>query len=236
MAASRLDNPVWDALMGPHARFAIGKGRARHYPREVTLFSAIEEPTAAAYEDLAVDLPDRTEAVLFRPENEPPVAGWETTSARPIIQMTLADLSGRPKPLDGETTIVRLGAADVPEILGLVEVTRPGPFSRRTIELGRYVGVRDAVTRRLIAIGGERFCFERHVELSAIAVRPEARGQGLGAAITGDVARAVIARGQVPFLHVFPDNPAARLYARLGFRERARLWVLRCRPVGHDTY
>ena len=26
-----LDNPVWHALTGPHAAFAIGNGRARHY-------------------------------------------------------------------------------------------------------------------------------------------------------------------------------------------------------------
>jgi len=30
----------------------------------------------------------------------------------------------------------------------------------------------------------------------------------------------------VPFLHVFPENPAAALYRRLGFRERTRLWVI----------
>jgi predicted GNAT family acetyltransferase len=93
------------------------------------------------------------------------------------------------------------------------------------------LGIRETKTRRLIAMGGERFCLERHVELSAIAVHPEARGRGLGAAITAYLARAVVARGQVPFLHVFPDNPAAALYLRLGFRERARLWVLWHRPV-----
>jgi ribosomal protein S18 acetylase RimI-like enzyme len=78
-------------------------------------------------------------------------------------------------------------------------------------------------------MGGERFRLDRHVELSAIAVHPEARGYGLGAAITAYLARAAIARHQMPFLHVFPDNLAAGLYTRLGFRERARLWVLwRC--------
>lgn len=45
------------------------------------------------------------------------------------------------------------------------------------------------------------------------------------------LARAAFARGQTPFLHVFLDNPAAALYARLGFQERARLWVLWHRPV-----
>lgn len=52
-----LDNPVWYALTGPQADLAVGHGLARHYPRDITPFSAIAEATAAAYADLAVDLP-----------------------------------------------------------------------------------------------------------------------------------------------------------------------------------
>ena len=50
-----LDNPVWHALTGPHAEFAIGNGRARHYPRDIVPFSAIAEATPEAYRDLAFD-------------------------------------------------------------------------------------------------------------------------------------------------------------------------------------
>jgi len=39
----------------------------------------------------------------------------------------------------------------------------------------------------------------------------------------------VFRSGAVPFLHVYPDNPAGALYAKLGFRERARPWVTRRR-------
>jgi ribosomal protein S18 acetylase RimI-like enzyme len=230
MAPISLDNPVWYALRGPHAHFAIGQGKARHYPRVIAPFSAIEEPTPAAYADLAADLPDQTEARLFRPENERPPRGWETISARPIIQMVL-DASGLADRVKSETDIVPLGPADVPEMLALVETARPGPFASRTIELGTYVGLRDGAAGLLIAMGGERFQFDHYVELSAIAVHPEARGQGLGAGITAYLARAVVVRGRVPFLHVYPDNPAMALYTRLGFRERARLWVLQRRPV-----
>jgi ribosomal protein S18 acetylase RimI-like enzyme len=230
MAPIPLDNPVWYALTGPHARLAIGHGRARHYPRDLAPFSAIEEPTPTAFADLAADLPDQTEARLFRAENKTLPPDWQTISARPIIQMVL-DASGLGDRVNAETEMVPLGPADVPEMLALAEATRPGPFGPRTIELGTYVGVRDGGTGRLIAMGGERFQLDRHVELSAIAVHAEARGQGLGAAITAYLARAVVARGRVPFLHVFPDNPAMGLYARLGFRERTRLSVLWCRPV-----
>jgi predicted GNAT family acetyltransferase len=67
--------------------------------------------------------------------------------------------------------------------------------------------------------------------MSAICVHPDERGRRLGVALTLHLARAIWARGEVPFLHVFSDNPAAALYARLGFRERAVLWVLWRRPV-----
>lgn len=45
------------------------------------------------------------------------------------------------------------------------------------------------------------------------------------------LARDALARGEVPFLLVLSDNPAAALYARLGFRERATTWILWHRPV-----
>ena len=153
MAVTPLDNPVWYALTGPHAHFATGQGKARHYPRAIAPFSAIEEPTPAAYTDLAADLPDQTEARLFRPENERPPPAWETISARPIIQMVL-DGSQLADRVNAETEIVPLGPADVPEMLALVETARPGPFASRTIELGTYVGVRNGGAGRLIAMGG----------------------------------------------------------------------------------
>jgi GNAT superfamily N-acetyltransferase len=230
MATTPLDNPVWYALAGPHARFAVGPGQARHYPRDIAPFSAIAEPTPSAYVDLAADLPDQAEVRLFRPEKEPVPVGWESIGATQIVQMVL-DVSALPERLPAETRITHLGGTDVPEMRALAEAVKPGPFGPRTIELGTYVGVRDPQTGRLIAMGGERFRLERHVELSAIAVHEGVRGHGLGAAITAGLARAAIARGRVPFLHVFPDNPAAGLYPRLGFRERARLWVLWRRPV-----
>jgi predicted GNAT family acetyltransferase len=75
-------------------------------------------------------------------------------------------------------------------------------------------------------MGGERMRLPSYVELSGICVRPAARGRGLGAAITVQLALRAMARGETPFLHVFHNNSAAALYERLGFRERARLWVI----------
>jgi len=233
MTVAALDNPVWHALRGPHARFALGRGKARHYPRDMAPFSGIAEATPATYANLAADLPPHTEARLFRPENEPVPSGWEVLRAHPILQM-VCDGKDLPPVNEPETRIVRLGLGDVPEMLALVETTKPGPFASRTCELGVYVGIKDPREGQLIAMGGERLRLKSHVELSAIAVHPVARGCGLGAAITAHLARAAITRGEVPFLHVFPDNPALALYRRLGFRARTTMWVLWHRPVNED--
>ncbi len=221
-----LDNPVWHALTGPQAGLALGRGQARHYPREMAPFSAIAAPGAAAYADLAAGLPPGLEARLFRPAEEPTPPGWETLSARPIVQM-IAEDAGTP---EDEGPVQPLGAEDASEILALAEAAQPGPFGRDTVLLGGYLGLRDGAGR-LVAMGGERFRLSGHVELSAIAVHPAARGRGLGARITRALMRRALERGALPFLHVFPGNPAAALYARLGFRERARLWVIWRRPL-----
>jgi len=147
-----LDNPVWHALSGPHRQFAIGHGQARHYPRDMAPFSAIAEATPAAYADLAIDLPPQTEARLFRPTEHPAPRDWETVSARPIVQMVCDGLY-LPTPNDLDARIAPLGPADVPDMLALVDVAKPGPFASRTIQLGGYVGIRHARTGQLIALG-----------------------------------------------------------------------------------
>lgn len=227
--AHPLDNPVWHALTGPHAELARGAGAARHYPRDMAPFSAIETSAPAAYADLACDLSAGLEARLFRPVEEAPPPGWAVISARPIRQM-VAEATDLGASHPQEATLRPLGPGDATEMLALAEAAKPGPFGPRTPHLGRYLGLRGP-DGRLLAMAGERFRLPGHVELSAICVHPEVRGRGLGAALTLRLAREALARGEVPFLHVFPDNPAAGLYARLGFRDRATLWVLWHRPA-----
>ena len=99
-----LDNPVWHALIGPHARFAVGHGQARHYLRDMAPFSAIENGSDTAYADLASDLPPGIEARLFRSCDEPLPSGWLKVEAFPMLQMVMARLPGDapvgPRPID----------------------------------------------------------------------------------------------------------------------------------------
>jgi len=221
-----LDNIVWHALTGPHAHLAIGRGKARHYPRDIAPFSAIEESTASAYGDLARDLPPNGEARLFRLSDEALPAGWEKVDAFPAIQMTARHAIGNVEPSRAVST---LSAADTRMMLELVAAAKPGPFGQRTPELGTYLGIRE--NGHLLAMAGERMRAPGYVELSSICTHPDARGRGLAADLMLRLMRTVLERGEVPVLHVRHENTAAiRLYRRLGFEVRREFWVLTRKP------
>ena len=84
-------------------------------------------------------------------------------------------------------------------------------------------------------MAGERLRVPGYVELSAICTYPEARGRGLAAYLCRLLMLTAANRGEVPFLHVLPENPAAELYRRLGFEVRRQLWVLWRKPLAESA-
>ncbi len=107
-------------------------------------------------------------------------------------------------------------------MLALVELTQPGPFRPRTIELGHYFGIFE--DGALVAMAGERLQTPEFTEVSAVCTHPSARGRGLAAALSHRVATGILARGQTPILHVALTNVGARrVYERLGFVVRREL-------------
>ncbi|WZB74507.1 GNAT family N-acetyltransferase [Achromobacter insuavis] len=70
-------------------------------------------------------------------------------------------------------------------------------------------------------MAGERMQLEGYVEISAVCVDPDCRGQGLAARLMNRLRRDIRLRGDTPFLHVRDDNTTAiALYQRQGFRTR----------------
>lgn len=109
-------------------------------------------------------------------------------------------------------------------MLDLVARTEPGPFRRRTIELGAYLGIRRE--GRLVAMGGERMRPPGWTEISAVCTDPAYRGQGLATRVVRAVAAGIKARGETPFMHAAADNTAAlRLYESIGFSLRREVTV-----------
>ncbi len=212
-----LDNPARAALLGPHAHLAQRHGQVLRYPPDVTPWHAIpDEPDAAAWADLAMLTgPGGVGAFAGAPAETPP--DWERVMLIPGVQLVDAGLRAEPDP-----EAVPLGPADVPEMLALVERTAPGPFAARTIEMGRYLGVRRA--GRLIAMAGERLHPPGWTEISAVCTDAEHRGHGLATRLVRAVAAGIRDRGETPFLHAAADNTAAvRLYESLGFALRSHL-------------
>jgi predicted GNAT family acetyltransferase len=117
-----------------------------------------------------------------------------------------------------------LGAADVPEMMALVELTKPGPFGTRTHELGHFLGIR--IDGRLAAMTGERMRPGNYTEMTAVCVHPDFRGRGYAQALLAAVSRGIVARGEIPFLHVFSENHSAiALYKCQGMTIRRRIHV-----------
>lgn len=216
-----LDNAVWAALTTRHATWAEARGSARRYPSEMCVFTGVDALDEAGWADLAELVGPSTGAALFRASVPEPPAGWTVHHRGRGHQMvvTAAALEPSVATID-EAILRRLTLVDAGEALALVELTRPGPFGERTIEMGRYWGHFDA-DDRLLAMAGERMHLTGHTEISAVCTHPDARGRGLAAELTRHVATAILERSETPFLHVAEGNDAAhRVYERLGFRRR----------------
>ncbi|MFJ2745165.1 GNAT family N-acetyltransferase [Streptomyces sp. NPDC087440] len=222
-----LDNAAWAALTGPHAHLAERFGRAARYPAGVSPFTALEDPAdPRAWDDLArlvggPGVVTPVSGVVEVPE------GWGIEQSIAGVQLVDAGLRAEHAP-----EAVRIGAADVPEVLELIALTQPGPFLPRTVELGTYLGVRDE-DGRLVALAGERLRVPGWTEISAVCTHPEYRGRGLATRLVRAVAAGIRERGDVPFLHTGAHNVnAIRLYESLGFRLRRNVRFLLVRTPG----
>jgi ribosomal protein S18 acetylase RimI-like enzyme len=227
-AIEPLDNPIWSCLTSRHAHFASGGALARRYPASISPIGALagNGPEHVAALESVVDAGD--DFAVFAPSVPALPANWETLFASRLLQMIRTDRSPLP---EGDAEVSALGAADVPEILALVELAKPGPFRMRTIELGGYIGIRDG--GRLIAMAGERLWIGDFHEVSAVCTHPDAQGRGYARALTGRVVNRMLSRGETPILHVeWTNTRAIDMYCALGFAVRCELALLHAKRIG----
>jgi predicted GNAT family acetyltransferase len=218
-----LDNPVWSALAGggAHAAMAQRHGLAARYPRDVSPLAGLREPSPQAFADLRtmVDVGEEVWLLTPNPLDLPPE--WEVVRARYIDQMVYA--GPRPaQPVAHAWPLLPLGADDVPDMIALAAETKPGPFVRKTITMGRYLGVRNA-EGELAAMSGTRMALDEFTEISAVCTSPEARGAGHARALMLTLMAQIEASGKTPFLHVKTENGAKQVYEKLGFAVRREI-------------
>ena|SRR5277367_1084585 len=215
-----LDHPVWTALTSRQQALAEGGALARRYPPDIAPFAAIADISPPSFAALGALMSGSDIAVFFTPDPVTPPAEFKISLAETAEQMvgTSAESSIR------GVEAVTLGADDVPAMMALTELTKPGPFSARAHELGTFLGIR--IGGQLVAMAGERMKSADYTEITAVCVHPDYRGRGYGQMLLGAISRQITARGELPFLHVFSQNSSAiALYRRQGMEIRRRLHV-----------
>jgi ribosomal protein S18 acetylase RimI-like enzyme len=212
-----LDNPVWHALTGRHQHLTEGTGRARRYRADVSVFAAVEDWDDAAVWSDVLRLVGPDADFPFTGREVTPPDGWTLSWSGEGVQ--LVETPALSPTYDEEAVV--LGEADVPEMLALVERTKPGPFLPSTYLLGTYLGIRD--DGRLVAMAGERLKPDGWTEISAVCTDAEYRGRGLASRLVLAVAAGIWDRGEHALMHASATNAnAIRLYEDLGFTLRRR--------------
>ncbi len=210
-----LDRPIWTALTTRQAHLTQSFGGIRRFDPAFAPFAATESGSEESLAGLAALVPEGQQIILQQASVVAPPPGLDLLRCAATVQM-VATHAARPDP---RFAIEVLGPQDAPAMRALAELAKPGPFAQRTHELGRFVGIR--LDGQLVAMAGERMKAGDYTEISGVCTHPDHRGKGYAAALMQDAAQAILARGQMPFLHAFAENSAAiALYERLGFVTR----------------
>jgi predicted GNAT family acetyltransferase len=215
-----LDHPIWSALTSRQQGLAEGGAQARRYPSAIAPFAATADSSAESFAALHALMSPTDQIALFTLDPVTAPAEFKMLRATTGEQMIGTPVETPSHAAD----IITLGAADVPAMMELTKLTKPGPFNLRTRELGTFLGIR--IDGQLVAMIGERMKTADYTEMTAVCVHPDHRGRGYAQHLLGTIARQIAARGEIPFLHVFSDNDSAiALYRRQGMEIRRRLWV-----------
>jgi len=223
IAPHPLDRPVWSMLTGRQAHLAEGDAHAVRIDRGYGVFGVAADTGAEAQAALAALVPGDGEIWIV--EGEP----WEVPpGTREVKRAVLAQMVAEgppPAPREGEPAILALGEEDAAEMAALAEHAKPGPWGPKTHRYGPFFGIRE--NGRLLAMAGQRILVPGMAEVSGVATWADCRGRGLARTLIGHVMRAMVARGETPFLHSYADNAGAiGLYESLGFRIRRQVHVL----------
>lgn len=220
MSAHPLDRPVWHALNGRQQALCVAAGAAVRIDPAYGPFAAMRDHGVESEAALVATLHGGDDAVALVERGD-----WSVPAGtRRLGEGTLVQMVAESPELDEaeDARIVRLGEGDVAEMTALAQATEPGPWGPATHRYGDYFGIR--LDGRLAAMAGQRMLLPGFAEVSAVCTWPEFRGRGLAAALIRHVMRAMVARGDIPFLHSYDHNAGAiRLYQTLGFRTRAEM-------------
>lgn len=211
-----LNNPVYNALISRDRHLSSGTEQARFFEESVSPFAGFEETNKNGFDELFALLLTGRLILYATPQHIPTPHGWQLLHKAQGLQMVF---SGKPNPLQSAVKPTVLQKEHVEAMMALTKLTKPGPFSSRTIDFGNYFGIFEE--RKLVAMAGQRLHVEKFTEISAVCTHPDALSKGYASLLVQHQVNLICEQGKIPFLHVRKDNlRAVTLYQRLGFSIR----------------
>jgi len=208
-----LVNPVWSALNSVDQRLNIGDAEVSYFDSEVSPFVGMQDWGDQAQLNALIKLPIGRSWFVMREGGVKFIDDFVQVITIPLYQMVCKDFKSN---LLSDVDVRLLGEEHLESMLSITGLTKPGPFMSRTIEFGNYKGL--FVGDRLVSMAGERLHVEGYTEVSAVCTHPNQLGKGFGAHMLSILSADVLAKGNIPFLHVRQDNKRAiGMYERLGF-------------------
>jgi ribosomal protein S18 acetylase RimI-like enzyme len=213
MMEDLLINPVYNALLTGDEKFSQGNGNVRYFDEQVSPFVGFHHEYENGFDDLYQELPAGRKILHNTTKLIPEPKGWQVLAAIQGVQFVFeGEDPGLPSRLP-----IPLDSRHADEMVALADLTKPGPFGKRTIEFGHYHGIFD--NGKLVAMTGQRLHVGPYTELSAVCTHPAHLGKGYAASLMTHQLNLILSQGQRPFLHVRADNVRAiALYERLGFK------------------
>lgn len=208
-----LESPAWHALHSGNQNLAFGNDKVKFFAKEVSPFVGLAENTPENFRVLYDIRPQPEPALFMTPVQIDIPEPWQVLHLVKGIQMIAENTSGTVK---GNSALVPLTDAHIPQMLELTKLTNPGPFAERTLDFGHYHGIFE--DGQLAAMAGQRLHAGNYAEISAVCTHPDQTGKGYAKELLMYHIKRIRAASEIPYLHVRADNDRAiKVYESLGF-------------------
>jgi len=225
-----LDNPIYHALNSAHRHFAKGVDEVKYYLKDIAAFAGMKDNSVENLQTLYEISEPGSLFVVFSKVPLTIPALWTLHTHVDMFQLVY---ESKDIPESTNEDLADLDQSHVHEMTTLVELTKPGPFLAKTIELGNYTGI--FAENQLIAMAGHRFFPSPYREVSAVCTHPDHLGKGYAFKILQEQIRRILNREEIPFLHVKNDNLGAiKLYQKLGFKIRTEMTAYVIKKEQHN--